>query len=136
MDAGVHTITELLSAPGRLLVPVYQRPYVWTREDQWEPLWNDIQWLLDGFLEGKTRRHFLGAIVLQQVPNLPGELPCREIIDGQQRLTTLQILLAACAASAHEMGAAGVREILGGFVRNSEHLAKGRRRLQAVADGE
>ncbi|MDA0169808.1 DUF262 domain-containing HNH endonuclease family protein [Solirubrobacter taibaiensis] len=125
MDAGVHTITELLSAPGRLLVPVYQRPYVWTRDAQWEPLWNDILWLLDGFLEGKARRHFLGAIVLQQLPNLPGELPRREIIDGQQRLTTLQILLAACAASAGEMGAAGVQEVLGGFVRNSEYLAKG-----------
>lgn len=125
MDAGVHTITELLSAPGRLIVPVYQRPYVWTREDQWEPLWTDVMWLLDGFLEAKSRRHFLGAIVLQQLPSQPGELPRREIIDGQQRLTTLQILLAACAASAGEMGAGGVQEILGGFVRNSEYLAKG-----------
>ena len=92
---------------------------MWTREDQWEPLWNDILWLLDGFLEGKSRRHFLGAIVLQQLPHMPGELPCREIIDGQQRLTTLEILLAACAASAGEMGAAGVQEILGGFVRTA-----------------
>jgi len=125
MDAGVHTITELLSAPGRLLIPVYQRPYVWTREDQWEPLWNDIVWLLDGFLEHKSRRHFLGAIVLQQLPHMPGELPRREIIDGQQRMTTVQILLAACAASAGEMGAPGVQEILSGFVRNSEHLAVG-----------
>jgi hypothetical protein len=125
MDAGVHTVTDLLNAPGRLLIPVYQRPYVWTREAQWEPLWNDIVWLLDGFLEGKSRRHFLGAIVLQQLPHLPGELPRREVIDGQQRMTTLQILLAACAASAGEMGATGVREILGGLVRNSEHLAKG-----------
>lgn len=125
MDAGVHSVTELLSAPGRLLIPVYQRPYVWTREDQWEPLWNDILWLLEGYLEGKPRRHFLGAIVLQQLKTMPGELPCREVIDGQQRMTTLQILLAACAASAGEMGAKGVQEVLGGFVRNSEHLASG-----------
>lgn len=125
MDAGVHTITQLLSAPGRLFIPVYQRPYVWTREEQWEPLWNDILWLLDGYLEGKSRRHFLGAIVLQQLPNMPNELPRREVIDGQQRMTTLQILLAACAASAGEMGASGVQQVLTDFVRNSEHLASG-----------
>jgi hypothetical protein len=121
----VHTVTELLSAPGRLLIPVYQRPYVWTREQQWEPLWNDVLWMLAGYLDGKSRRHFLGAIVLQQLPSMMNELPRRAVIDGQQRMTTLQILLAACAASAGEMGAAGVGEILLGFVRNSEHLAKG-----------
>lgn len=125
MDAGVHSVTELLSAPGRLVIPVYQRPYVWTREDQWEPLWNDILWLLEGYLDGRPRRHFLGAIVLQQLRYMPGELPSREVIDGQQRMTTLQILLAASAASAGEMGARGVQEVLGGFVRNSEHLATG-----------
>ena len=79
MDAGVHTVTDLLSAPGRLLIPVYQRPYVWTRDQQWEPLWNDIVWLLDGYLEGEGRRHFLGAIVLQQEKTIPGELPRRRL---------------------------------------------------------
>src|SRR5450755_210131 len=125
MDAGVHTITDLLYAPGRLVIPVYQRPYVWTREQQWEPLWNDIVFMLDGFLEGKSRRHFLGAIGLLQLPSQPGELPRREVIDGQQRMTTLQLLLAACAASAGEMGAVGVRKILLQLVRNDEHLASG-----------
>jgi hypothetical protein len=122
MDAGVHTVTDLLSAPGRLIIPVYQRPYVWSRDRQWEPLWSDIVWLLDGYLEGKTRTHFLGAIVLQQEKTIPGELPRRTVIDGQQRLTTLQILLAACAASAGEMGAPGVQQALTTFVRNSEHF--------------
>lgn len=125
MDAGVHSVTALLSAPGRLVIPVYQRPYVWTREDQWEPLWNDVLWLLEGYLDERPRRHFLGAIVLQQLRFMHGELPSREVIDGQQRMITLQILLAACAVSAGEMGALGVQEVLGGFVRNSEHLATG-----------
>jgi hypothetical protein len=72
---------------------------VWSREEQWEPLWEDIA----GVLERLERRvgdatvasHFLGTIVLEQVPNQTGSLPRREVIDGQQRLTTLQLLLKA-----------------------------------------
>jgi Protein of unknown function DUF262 len=39
--------------------------------------------------------HFLGTVVLEQTPNRTGSIACREVIDGQQRLTTLQILLKA-----------------------------------------
>ena len=43
--------------------------------------------------DGTARSHFLGAIVLQQLPNKSGDLELRTVIDGQQRLTTLQILI-------------------------------------------
>lgn len=77
-------------------IPLFQRHYVWDKEDQWQPLWEDIEWRLSlpqdpapGF------SHFTGAIVVQQKPTSVNEVPKYEIIDGQQRLTTFQILLCA-----------------------------------------
>jgi hypothetical protein len=125
MDARVQTITDLLYAPGTLVVPIYQRPYVWTRENQWEPLWNDILWLLEGYPENGSKRHFLGAVVLQQITTPHGEPPRHEVIDGQQRLTTLQLLLAACSAAARQVGEENVAASLEALVRNPTHLASG-----------
>ena len=81
--------------PQRLVVPLFQRPYVWNEENQWEPLWNDVVRVTDRLLANPNHKHFphfLGAVVLQQVQNTVGTMQERTIIDGQQRLTTLQIL--------------------------------------------
>ena len=92
-------IAQVFSQDQRYTVPLFQRPYVWSREDQWEPLWDDILGVLrrlqlrDG--DSIVANHFLGTIVLEQKPTPTGSLPRREVIDGQQRLTTLQILLKA-----------------------------------------
>lgn len=78
-------------------VPFYQRAYVWNREDQWERLWGDIQEKAEERLTGSPGNpHFLGAAVLEPQPHkgLIG-VPSLHIIDGQQRLTTLQYVLAA-----------------------------------------
>src|SRR5258708_2173187 len=84
--------------PQRLMVPLFQRPYVWNEENQWEPLWNDVvrvaERLLNGPHEG-SHPHFLGAVVLQQVERQTGKIQERTIIDGQQRLATLQLLFDA-----------------------------------------
>ncbi|OXJ08212.1 DUF262 domain-containing protein [Burkholderia sp. AU6039] len=83
----------------RHTVPLFQRPYVWDEENQWQPLWEDISGLLDRIERGSGKSaipgHFLGTVVLEQTPNVTGSLPRREVIDGQQRLTTLQIVLKA-----------------------------------------
>jgi hypothetical protein len=87
--------------PQRLIVPLFQRPYVWNQESQWEPLWNDLIRVTERFLADAQeggRPHFLGAVVLQQLPNQTGLMQERTIIDGQQRLTTLQLLLDALHA--------------------------------------
>jgi hypothetical protein len=89
------TPTNIFKKDQQLLVPLFQRPYTWNRKEQWEPLWSDIMRVAERILDGKNsdRPHFLGAIVLQQLPNKSGDLELRTVIDGQQRLTTLQILL-------------------------------------------
>ena len=75
---------------------------------QWAPLWEDIATVADHVLtEGasaKSPSHFMGAIVIQQQENPPGSPQRFLVIDGQQRLTTLQLLLAAAARTADAMG--------------------------------
>ena len=92
-------------APSRMVVPLFQRPYVWSRETQWQPLWQDIVRLIEVLSNhSETATHFLGAIVIQQVPGRLGALPAWNVIDGQQRLTTLQLLLDALHAELESRG--------------------------------
>ena len=101
METQVRTPQSVFMMPQRLVVPLFQRPYVWNEENQWELLWNDVVRVAERALAAPSTRqapHFLGAIVLQQVANPTGLMQQRTIIDGQQRLTTLQLLLDALHA--------------------------------------
>jgi len=125
-----HTVNELFERDVRYVVPLFQRPYVWDREDQWEPLWEDICVLLDHqtteAASGPVPSHFLGAIVLEQDDVfVPGAIPVFTVIDGQQRLTTLQLLLAAAASALRDAGAEDDAELLDDLVRNNPKKAKG-----------
>jgi len=94
--------------PQRLIVPLFQRPYVWNEDNQWEPLWNDVIRVAARLLaepHAGHQPHFLGAVVVQQLQNPVGTMQERTIIDGQQRLTTLQLLLDALHAELVAVGA-------------------------------
>jgi len=98
METQVRTPNTIFGQPQRFLVPLFQRPYVWNQEQQWEPLWRDVERVALRLLKdpgAQHEPHFLGAVVLQQVQRRTGELQERMVIDGQQRLTTLQILFDA-----------------------------------------
>jgi hypothetical protein len=99
MQPTYRSLLQVFGAPARYTVPLFQRPYVWNRETEWEPLWDDISNLADRVLIADPNKpiagHFLGTVVLEQAQTLTGSIGRREIIDGQQRLTTLQILLTA-----------------------------------------
>jgi len=89
------TVEQLFQERRQYMVPFYQRPYVWTRADQWEPLWEDIRAKADArVVGGRKTPHFLGAVVLDPQPKvgLIG-VDTLHIIDGQQRLATLQFIL-------------------------------------------
>lgn len=108
METQVRTPQAVFMMPQRLIVPLFQRPYVWNREKQWEPLWKDIARVADRLIAKPGERHpphFLGAVVLQQTPNPSGHMQTRTIIDGQQRLTTLQLFLDALHAELVRAGA-------------------------------
>lgn len=125
MNTAQRTVTELFELDVRYVVPLYQRPYVWREDEQWEPLWDDVVTLLDHQEAGNGQHysHFLGAIVLDQVTQAPGKIPMYTVIDGQQRLTPLQVFLAAAANVAAELGADRDADIIRDLVRNNEKKA-------------
>src|ERR1700722_3582547 len=104
--------------PQRLGVPLFQRPYVWNRSEQWAPLWDDVLRVADRSSAGANPSHFLGAIVLQQVPNRPGGMQEWTVIDGQQRLTTLQLLLDAIHAQLMHLNSSLAAERLAALIEN------------------
>jgi hypothetical protein len=96
MEANTRKLERIFEPTITYQVPLFQRPYVWAQEANWEPLWEDIQSLLDKHLRiGKAHPHFLGAVVLEQLANPTGSIESRQVIDGQQRFTTLQLFLIA-----------------------------------------
>lgn len=106
MEANKRTLTAVFGQPVQFAVPLFQRPYVWEEEGQWLPLWENIRDLANRRLTGHgTKPHFLGAIVLDQVPVATGVVETRQVVDGQQRLTTLQLFLAAARDCARAHGA-------------------------------
>lgn len=112
MKADTLDFSKLFGADVRYVVPMFQRPYVWEREKQWEPLWQDVVDVVDALLESYQRHddkseaegsvppHFLGAVVLDPLPHGAGKVDARHVIDGQQRLTTLQLMIGAVRAVA------------------------------------
>lgn len=86
-----------LSVGAQYVIPVYQRNYNWKREDQVKQFINDIEILL----ENPHRQHFVGSLVYCVTKDtLNGQE--RSIVDGQQRLTTLMLLLYAIKHVAKE----------------------------------
>ena len=77
---------KFLSLEGMVKIPFFQRTYVWDK-DNWENLLSELL--------NKPSSHFLGSIILKQLPSSSGEPKQLEVVDGQQRLTTLSILLKA-----------------------------------------
>jgi hypothetical protein len=110
-------VYDLFNGRIQFMVPVYQRAYVWNEAENWGVLWEDIADTAERYIADPTahvrQRHFLGPIVLDQQPVEAGGVDPRLVIDGQQRLTTLQIILSAAARVAEERGAADVtRELV------------------------
>ena len=90
MDARKGNIYEILNGNKQFLIPVYQRFYSWDI-DQCKRLWNDI---VEMQRKGKVG-HFVGSIVNIAEQAMPTGVQKYMIIDGQQRMTTLTLLLLA-----------------------------------------
>ncbi|MBT3799743.1 DUF262 domain-containing protein [Candidatus Falkowbacteria bacterium] len=115
------TIQQLFQDRRQYMVPFYQRAYVWTLSNQWDQLWEDICAKADARLAGnKITPHFLGAVVLDPQPRagLIG-VDTLHIIDGQQRLTTLQFILKSILLALGEVDAKAISEIISGTLANS-----------------
>ncbi|GAA0688219.1 DUF262 domain-containing protein [Dyella marensis] len=105
MKSETWTIQQVFQDRKQYKVPFYQRAYVWTLEKQWPLLWADIKDKAEERLTNtQPAPHFLGAIVVepQDRVGLRG-VDTLHIIDGQQRLTTLQYVLAGIRLAAREL---------------------------------
>lgn len=119
LEANTRHLERIFDQTIQYQVPLFQRPYVWTQEANLEPLWEDIQALLDKHLRSaKCHPHFLGAVVLEQLANPTGSIESRQVIDGQQRFTTLQLFLIAIRDHAVHHGNAKYVERFGDMVGN------------------
>ena len=76
MHTDILNPKDLFQKQVRYTIPAFQRPYVWSQEDQWEPLWDDVRNVAENYLEEleqagsnrvqaeqQTAPHFLGAVV-------------------------------------------------------------------------
>ena len=99
MDVNIRNLRSLFETNVRYEIPSYQRRYVWNQSDQWDPLWKDVRntakKLTEEDSQFKKTSHFLGAVVLKNLRAPAGAISMWSIVDGQQRLTTMQILLDA-----------------------------------------
>ncbi len=107
MEPRNYSMADLFEMQCVYLVPKYQRQYVWSLEDQWEPLWLDVTEISSALYDDAQRKgegdidtnhvdsHFLGAVVLKVGGSTPEAAKIWKVIDGQQRITTIQLLMAA-----------------------------------------
>lgn len=92
MEVSNKKLCEVFATSKRFIIPEFQRPYVWTKEEV-EQLWNDLEGsYYDSIENGSSEDYFLGPLVISmQEDDKKNNLAF--IVDGQQRITTLQTLL-------------------------------------------
>jgi hypothetical protein len=104
VDAKAYPIETVFGGEKQFTVPRFQRGYRWKKEEHWQPLWEELEDMAERLLGGaEVDSYYLGAIVVQPMPARgfrPGEY---QVVDGQQRLTTLQLLLAALRDVCNEL---------------------------------
>ncbi len=91
MNAKDEPLTRLLDGEKQFIVPIFQRDYSWGTK-QCQQLWDDIERVGS---DTNTRAHFLGSVVYIGAESIDASVPRWLVIDGQQRLTTVTLLLAA-----------------------------------------
>lgn len=91
MKASETSLRNLIEGSKQFKVPLYQRPYSWDAKN-WEALWDDLMTL---HMDETGGSHFLGPIVTLSELGTPDGISPYIVIDGQQRLTTLTLLLMA-----------------------------------------
>ena len=90
MKANETFLQPIIEGTKQYVVPLFQRPYRWSKKE-WEILWDDLVELCQ---EDNQRTHFIGSIVTMPTSSVPEGVAKFLLIDGQQRLTTIFIILA------------------------------------------
>ena len=126
MEAAEAKVQRILQGDKQFLVPHFQRPYSW-REREWKVLWDDLVELVD---EEDPKPHFLGSIVSAPARAVPEGVEKRLLIDGQQRLTTIVLLLALIRERASAAGNGKLAERVVDLIMNRHEEGAERYKLQ------
>lgn len=134
MKADALNPRELFGTTVHYEIPAFQRPYVWTKDEQWAPLWDDVRRVAEKvvYADGdedaleSTGGHFLGAVVFKAKSAVAGDVTRHSVIDGQQRTTTLQILLDAVHEAVFERGHVVEAEAIGELILNQANRFAGK----------
>ena len=98
MQASETKLQQIIEGTKQYVVPLFQRPYSW-KKSEWQALWNDLVELCKA---DNPRPHFMGSIVTMPTISVPEGVSKYLLIDGQQRLTTVFILLSALRDTAKQ----------------------------------
>lgn len=125
MKATAVSLIALFETKMQLEVPLFQRQYVWQQEKHWEPLWEDMSRKFTDYLDGRKSApiHFLGAMVLDQKQTPATHVAKRQVIDGQQRLTTFQLFLSAFRDFCTANGCEDMAKECVGYTQNKGMMA-------------
>ncbi|MBE9060916.1 DUF262 domain-containing protein [cf. Phormidesmis sp. LEGE 11477] len=107
MEASPAKVIQYFNGEKQNLIPLFQRPYTWTQTN-WQTLWDD---LLVQYDMGDSGTHFMGAIVSVPARSTPVGVSKYLIIDGQQRLTTISILLCTLRDVLDNNSASRIQEV-------------------------
>jgi uncharacterized protein with ParB-like and HNH nuclease domain len=106
MDARARKVGEILHASDQYLIPFFQRNYSWVKAN-WDRLWNDLTTLIE---DQSQSQHFLGPLVCTPTSHVPSRVAGYLLIDGQQRLTSLILLLTGLRDVAHSYNLTDISE--------------------------
>lgn len=121
VQAEAVPLQKILSSNLQMIVPIFQREYTWDREIV-RVLWEDVIKLYNSvYGEGNTSStHFLGPIVRAEVVTPSVDIRKFWLIDGQQRVTTLMVLLSCLRNYIKESGETSWKKIESGYLMNYE----------------
>jgi uncharacterized protein with ParB-like and HNH nuclease domain len=100
MQAKETKLQDIIEGTKQYVIPLFQRTYSWTTKE-WDVLWKDLVELSES---DNPRTHFIGSIVSMPTVSVPEGVAKYLLIDGQQRLTTIFIILALLRNKAKENG--------------------------------
>jgi len=117
MEAAPVHIIQYFDGSKQGIIPLFQRAYSWDSRD-WGTFWDDLMAQYD---EDDRSSHFMGAIVTVPVKSVPVGVGKHLVIDGQQRLTTLSLLLAAIRDQAAASNDRVTEGIIGDLLLNRHY---------------
>ena len=149
MQVNIIEPINLFAEAKQYIVPTFQRAYAWSREDQWELLFDDVERValeIDGIrsddslstdektnLENLVPKHFLGAVVLETKAAGMNAPQTWLVVDGQQRISTLQLLLRGLLSALRETGdESNATKLVEKLIFNDEDLHPGDYRFRLI----